>query len=144
MMEPRHIKNAWLSSDGRIYTSRRDAEYMGHLHDCKEDIYGCITHDSPKVRHAVVERLDLIIGRVFRYIVEAGEIPADIGGTIRYVTDEPEWIEWYGGARPVAGYAVVEVKFRNWAGPHVIDAGFHKWEHSYGDKDIVAYRVLKR
>lgn len=61
--------------------------------------------------------------------------------------DEPKanddgWIEWRGGARPVDGDKMVEVKFRR--GDVEFDiASCFSWPHYEADVDIVAYRLLR-
>lgn len=54
---------------------------------------------------------------------------------------EPKWIEWYAGERPVSGDTPVEVRYRN-GSTEMRNARKLGWAISGGDFDIVAYRVV--
>lgn len=54
-----------------------------------------------------------------------------------------EWIEWGGGACPVADETIVDVRFRG--GDSDLESYAIDWDWSDGDHeyDIVAYRIVK-
>lgn len=51
------------------------------------------------------------------------------------------WITWHGGGCPVDGDTVYEFERRD--GLKYRGSKFNKWEHDYGDADIIAYRIHK-
>lgn len=58
------------------------------------------------------------------------------------VMTKPEWIDWAGGARPVAADAIVLLRFRDGRETKTpISACYSRWEHLARFDDIVRYRV---
>jgi len=72
------------------------------------------------------------------------------------MTDNDGWIEWGGGAPPVAAGAVVHVRHRDgeehtyqrsecpieWVGDKFVSAAY-TWDHADDAGDIIAYKVIE-
>lgn len=64
-------------------------------------------------------------------------------------TPSDGWIEWNGGARPVAEATIVETKYRGWEG-EIQPAGNLRWYWAKEDNgcdegvDIIAYRIIAK
>jgi hypothetical protein len=103
---------------------------------------GVFLADELDKTNAAIERLR---GEMHEAIGTDRKFPGDSPAESDAVPEGGGWIDWHGGACPVADDARVEARFRNGHVSNACAAGSLVWEPYYcytADVDVIAYRVV--